>query len=265
MAMKRWWLAILCLISLAACDASTYAYRAQSTAPPAPVRASPIPTRQPAQDGAVGGPQLYPVLRVVDGDTLDVLVDGRSETLRLIGIDTPETKRPDTPVQCFGPEASRKAHELLDGWKVRIKADPTQDRRDKYGRLLAYVWRADGLFYNEWMVRHGFAHEYTYDKPYEYQRQFKQAEEYAYTHRLGFWSPQTCNGDTHKPEAQKGSSSGTYTNEQTGGPPPGRRDYDCSDFRTQAQAQKFFEAHDPRRDPYHLDGDHNGRVCESLP
>jgi hypothetical protein len=89
---------------------------------------------------------LMAVVEVVDGDTIKVSVDGAVETIRLIGIDTPETKDPRKPVQCFRWEASAKAEELLAGRRVRLEADDTQDDRDKYGRLLRYVWRDDGLF-----------------------------------------------------------------------------------------------------------------------
>ncbi|MFN5604060.1 MAG: thermonuclease family protein, partial [Actinomycetes bacterium] len=80
------------------------------------------------------------VERVVDGDTIDVTIDGRGDTVRLIGIDTPETKKPDTPVECYGPEASARLAELLPpGTPVRLERDI--DSRDKFGRLLAYVHR----------------------------------------------------------------------------------------------------------------------------
>lgn len=138
----------------------------------------------------------YSVVSVVDGDTIKINLNGTTETLRLIGIDTPETVDPRKPVQCFGKEASNKAKELLSGQKVRIEKDSTQGDRDKYGRLLVYVWREDGLFFNEYMVKQGYAHEYTYDTPYKYQAQFKSDEIYARTNQLGLWSPDTCNGDT---------------------------------------------------------------------
>jgi len=138
----------------------------------------------------------YSVVSVTDGDTLKINIDGTTETLRLIGIDTPETVDPRKPVQCFGKEASNKAKELLSGQKVRIEKDSTQGDRDKYGRLLAYVWRDDGLFYNEYMIKQGYAHEYTYDMPYKYQSDFKSAQTYARENQLGLWSSSTCNGDT---------------------------------------------------------------------
>jgi hypothetical protein len=67
---------------------------------------------------------------------------------------------------------------------------------DKYGRLLAYVYREDGLFYNKYMIEQGYAHEYTYNTPYKYQSEFKAAQKFAQENSRGLWSPDTCNGDT---------------------------------------------------------------------
>ncbi len=145
---------------------------------------------------AAGGP--YRLVAVVDGDTVRVDVHGRVERVRLIGIDTPETKDPRRPVQCFGRQASARAHALLDGHRVYLAGDPTQDRRDRYGRLLAYLWRDDGLFYNERVVAEGYAHEYTYAVPYRYRAAFRAAEADARRHDRGLWAPATCAGDTTK-------------------------------------------------------------------
>ena len=153
----------------------------------------------------------YSVASVVDGDTIKINMNGTTETLRLIGMDTPETVDPRKPVQCFGKEASNKAKELLSGQKVRIEKDSTQDERDKYGRLLAYVWREDGLFYNEYMIKQGYAHEYTYDLPYKYQSQFKADQTYARENQLGLWSPNTCNGDTTTAAVTTSTTSSTTT------------------------------------------------------
>jgi micrococcal nuclease len=100
------------------------------------------------------------VTHVVDGDTIDVELDARSghtERVRLIGIDTPETVKPDTPVQCYGPEAHERTATLLaPGTRVRLERDV--EARDAYGRLLAYAVRAsDGLFVNRQLVAEGFA------------------------------------------------------------------------------------------------------------
>lgn len=138
----------------------------------------------------------FQVVDVVDGDTIKISLSGSQKTLRLIGIDTPETVDPRKTVQCFGKEASNKAKELLSGKRVRIESDPTQGDLDKYGRTLAYVYREDGLFFNKYMIEQGYAHEYTYDLPYKYQTDFKAAEGYARENQLGLWSPSTCNGSS---------------------------------------------------------------------
>lgn len=142
------------------------------------------------------GYKYYPVSSVVDGDTLKINMDSKVETLRLIGLDTPETVDPRKPVQCFGREASNKAKELLSGKKVRVEIDPSQGERDKYNRLLAYIYREDGLFYNKYMIEQGYAHEYTYNTPYKYQTEFKEAERKARLSQVGLWSPDSCSGNT---------------------------------------------------------------------
>ncbi|MFZ2189877.1 MAG: thermonuclease family protein [Candidatus Magasanikiibacteriota bacterium] len=140
--------------------------------------------------------EYYDVSSVVDGDTVKINTNGTITTLRLIGMDTPETVDPRKEVQCFGKEASAKAKELLVGKKVRIEKDSTQDDLDKYGRTLVYIFREDGLFYNKYMIEQGYAHEYTYDTPYKYQAEFKMDQKSAQDNLRGLWSPNTCNGDT---------------------------------------------------------------------
>ena len=110
-----------------------------------------------------GGARLGPgarldgvVTRVVDGDTVHVRIDGRDETVRYIGMDTPETVKPHVPVQCFGEAASAANRRLVAGASVELRLDA--ESRDRYGRLLAYVYRRrDGLFVNGALVRGGFA------------------------------------------------------------------------------------------------------------
>jgi micrococcal nuclease len=214
------------------------------------------------------------VERVVDGDTLDVQFDnGRSERLRLIGIDTPEVVDPRRPVQCYGNEASAHAHELLDGQPIAVELDPSQGERDIYGRLLAYAWLADGRNFGEVMLADGYAHEYTYDRPYAYRDAFKAAEASAMANQAGLWSPSTCGGDTQQP-AQ--NAVGEPPSERSSPPIPapdqpagfdpakyvgqGNR-YNCSAFVSQAQAQAVLRA-DPR-DPNRLDADRDGLACET--
>ncbi len=143
----------------------------------------------PTRAGARVGP--FPVVAVVDGDTLKVNMPDRT-TIRVIGIDTPETVDPRRPVQCFGAEASARAHALLDRRSVSIEFDASQGREDRYGRTLAYVWLPDGRSFNETMITEGYAHEYTYDTPYRYQRAYRQAETEARQGDRGLWAAGVC-------------------------------------------------------------------------
>lgn len=143
----------------------------------------------------------YPVIKVVDGDTLDVLIHEKTVRLRLIGLDTPETVDPRKPVQCFGKAASDKAKEMLSGKTVRLEYDASQGTLDKYGRTLAYVYLPDGTLFNEYMIAAGYAHEYTYNLPYKYQKEFEAAEKSAREEKKGLWADDTCAGNTKQPAA----------------------------------------------------------------
>ena len=133
----------------------------------------------------------YAVDRVVDGDTVRVDMP-ESVPVRLIGINTPETVDPRRPVECFGQEASDRAHELLDGEDIYLEQDPTQGETDRFGRALAYVWLPDGRLFNEEMIAEGYAYEYTYDLPYKYQARFDAAEAAARENERGLWAPGVC-------------------------------------------------------------------------
>jgi len=125
------------------------------------------------------------VQRVVDGDTL-LLTDGTR--IRLIGADTPETVKPDSPVEAFGPEATEFTEQFVarDGGRVRLEYD--RERVDRYGRTLAYVYVGDEML-NEELIRHGLA---TAEMQYNYSRamkqRFRQAEKEAKEDELGIWS-----------------------------------------------------------------------------
>jgi micrococcal nuclease len=138
----------------------------------------------------------YNVTKVTDGDTLHINMDGRDEVVRLIGINTPETVDPRRPVQCFGKEASIRMKELAGGKIVRLEYDETQSIRDAYDRLLAYVYLEDNQMLNRKMIAEGYAYEYTYLKPYKYQKEFRQLQTLARTSERGLWAPTTCNGST---------------------------------------------------------------------
>ena len=98
-------------------------------------------------------------IRAVDGDTIIVNIAGVKERVRLIGVDTPETKHPRKPVQRFGKEASMFTANMVEGKKVRLEFD--QNQRDRYKRLLAYVYLEDGTFLNAEIIKQGYGHAYT--------------------------------------------------------------------------------------------------------
>ena len=136
------------------------------------------------------------VVRTVDGDTIVAKLDAEPETdftVRLLGIDTPETVDPRKPVQCFGKEASTKLRELVSGQRVRLESDPQADERDKYGRLLRNLVAEDGTDVNAFMVREGYAHAYL-SFPLNRQRkeELHDLETMAREQQLGLWSPVTC-------------------------------------------------------------------------
>ncbi|MFZ4515288.1 MAG: thermonuclease family protein [Acidimicrobiia bacterium] len=128
------------------------------------------------------------VTRVVDGDTIKVRIGSTDATVRLIGIDTPETVDPRRPVQCFGKEASAHTSALLPkGTAVQLVADV--ESRDKYQRLLRYVYRSsDGLFVNDALVRDGYARVYTYPPNVAHAKEFVAAEREARASQRGLWS-----------------------------------------------------------------------------
>ena len=163
-------------------------HRASQSPPPAGQHGKP-PARGPVSVG-------WLVYDVVDGDTVKVAKGRRDLTVRLIGIDTPETVAPGQPVECFGPQASRFAKRQLSGRRVAIEMDPTQGRLDYYGRTLAYVWvtpsAGGGWMFNRRALRLGYAFEYTYDDPYLWQREFQRAERLAAADGLGLWAPDAC-------------------------------------------------------------------------
>ncbi len=136
----------------------------------------------------------YVVTRVVDGDTFKVMINGEEETVRVIGINTPETVDPRKDVECFGREASEFAKKTLVGQKVALVIDPTQDERDRYQRLLRYVTLVDGRDYGEVIISFGYAYEYTYIKPYEKQAVYKEIQAKAKNSGVGLWSSKSCSG-----------------------------------------------------------------------
>lgn len=150
----------------------------------------------PSGESVREGP--YPVARVVDGDTFTIKLGSQTTKVRVIGIDTPESVDPRRPVQCFGKEASARASALLSGKNVWLEVDPNQDTRDRFGRLLRFVWIDNTIDFGLTMIRDGFALEYTYDLPYRYQAQYRSAQVAAKETAAGLWSPSTCAGNTKR-------------------------------------------------------------------
>lgn len=135
---------------------------------------------------------LFLVIKVVDGDTIKVDIDGKYETVRMIGVDAPESVDPRQSVQCFGKEAASYAGDILSGKHIQLERDPAQGDRDKYKRLLRYVFLEDGTNVNELLIREGYAHEYTYRIPYKYQKEFRGAELEARKDGRGLWADGVC-------------------------------------------------------------------------
>lgn len=144
-------------------------------------------TKKPQTTPPVDPDTLHLVASVLDGDTIKVSVASHDITVRLLGIDTPETVDPRKPVQCFGADASQATKELLKGRQVRLVFNPDREMTDKYGRYLAYVYRDDGLLVNEELIREGFAREYTYGKAYSLQKDFRSTEREARADNRGLW------------------------------------------------------------------------------
>ncbi len=198
---------------------------------------------------------------VVDGDTIVV---GDGERVRLIGIDTPETKDPREPVGCFGVEASRHTEKLLPpGTGVRLVYDV--ERTDRYDRTLAYVYRSsDGLFVNAALVRDGYAYAYTYPPDVAHADELVALQREAREAGRGLWSACPVEGggsDSGGGGAAGGTGGGTgaggecdpaYPDSCIPSPPP---DLDCADV-----SERRFTV--LPADPHSFDADGNGLGCE---
>ncbi len=284
-----------------------------ATAPPVEEKSTKAVTETEAstetnQDTAVAeqetGTEAQPaitskVIKVVDGDTVTVETNGVRETIRIIGINTPETVDPRKPVECFGQEASARAHELLDNQTVTLEADATQGERDKYDRLLRYVFLSNGSDFGKQMISEGYAYEYTYSTPYKYQQDYKTSQSDAESAKRGLWANGACSdaaGDSGTPQeatvttdtsSQSSNTAPTTDSEQTtatttitpvipeSASPTTNAScscsaniYNCGDFTTHAEAQAVHDCCVAQvgYDIHKLDGtDNDGLACESLP
>lgn len=226
-------------------------------APPPPPPARPRPQLPGGEDSVVA--------RIVDGDTLVVAGGVR---VRLIGIDTPETKDPRRGVQCFGAEAARRLGELTPpGSAVRLVHDV--ERTDRYGRTLAYLYRLpDGLFVNAALVRDGFATVATYPPNVAFAEQFVALQRQAREEGAGLWgacpadgrAPGTTTGGTPAPAPAPGPGTSTGEGCDPSYPdfciPPPPPDLDCKDV----EGRNFTVRGD---DPHGFDGNRDGVGCRT--
>jgi len=147
---------------------------------------------EPAAAPPAGSVGTATVVRVIDGDTVELSIGSITERARLLGIDAPESVSPKVPEQCFGAEASQALHDLLPpGSGVRIERDA--ESRDRYGRLLLYLYRADdGLFVNQWMLESGLADAMAFEPNTTFAVPFEAARRVAEAAGTGLWG--RCDG-----------------------------------------------------------------------
>jgi micrococcal nuclease len=150
---------------------------------------NPTPTTNDAPAFESGA--TYPFIRVVDGDTIVVGIQGTSKYIRLIGIDAPEPNLPSGP-ECYATEATEHLKALARTGTVTLHLDETQGAYDKFSRILAYVELPDGTDLGERMLRDGYAREFMYEKPYEKRERYLEAEQSALSTEAGLWAPQMC-------------------------------------------------------------------------
>lgn len=140
--------------------------------------------------------QIGTVARVIDGDTVDVTIDGRAERVRLVGLNAPGISHDGHRADCHGHASAARARAQLAGQVVTVQADPSQPETDKYGRRLAYL-KLDSRDVGTELIRDGAAVVYTYDRAYPFTRRdaYQRAQDDARTHGRGLWSSSTCAGD----------------------------------------------------------------------
>lgn len=266
-------LAALIIIIIAACGTTEPSPQAGTGPPTTPAAATRTDTPSPAvatQTPTPAAPTTPPatpqrtlaqVLRAIDGDTIEVAIDGQAYTLRYIGIDTPETVHPSQPVECFGQEASAFNKNLVQGKQVELEKDVSET--DRFGRLLRYVY-IDGQMVNETLVREGYAVSSTFPPDVKYQDRFLQAQTEARDANRGLWA--ACGGadtplvqPTLAPPAQAGDCEPSYPDVCI---PIGSADYDCAGGS--GNGPNYIRG--PIRvlppDPYDLDRDGDGIGCE---
>lgn len=136
--------------------------------------------------GTSDQPGLYAIAHFVDGDTIAVTMSGKVEKVRFVGVDTPETHKPNTPVQCYGPAAAAFTKNTIGNQRVRLVSDSLSTDRDRYGRLLRYVYLPDGTLLNEKLIQDGYGFYYPYF-PFTKSKQFDADEQAAMAAHKGLW------------------------------------------------------------------------------
>lgn len=236
------------------------------------------------------------VTRIIDGDTVEVeLENGTTDTIRMLGVDTPETTLSDVdPTQYgyedttetrdfaynVGEDATGYAEQRLAGQQVQVVMDPESDSRGYYDRRLAYIY-VGGQDFTRALLANGLAR--MYDSEMSKRGEYESVEANARQQGVGIWGygqgsesepAATSTSASAGSDETSASSDGEVGNENRSGSggaldtptPSGGEDdpYDCSDFSSQEQAQEWFESNDPDADPAGLDSDGNGQACESL-
>lgn len=206
---------------------------------------------------------LAKVIRVVDGDTLEVNISGKEEKVRLLLIDTPETVDPNKPVEPFGPEASDFTKKALTDKNVELEFDVQE--RDQYGRLLAYAW-IDGKTHNERLLENGLAQVVVYQPNIKYVDHFRIVQKNAQAAKVGIWGqpsaldpqPQKQEPTTQKPNKQpKPQPASKWTEADFA------LDKDCKDFSSSREATEFMNSSvKAGYGDHRLDRDHDGIACE---
>lgn len=246
---------MLVLAFTVGCTASPLASETPNPTPRSTPTLEPTSSPEPTF-GPAGAIRDADVVEIVDGDTIKVEIDGAVYTLRYIGIDTPETVDPGSPVQWMAPEASAANAELVAGETVYLEKDVSET--DRFGRLLRYVWLdlpSGWLLVNRELVLLGFALSSTYPPDVRYQELFMDAEQAAREAGVGLWGPTPTPVPTAAPPAPPpaGNCDPSYPSVCILPYPP---DLDCGDI-----TYRRFQVLAP--DPHGFDGDHDGIGCES--
>lgn len=132
------------------------------------------------------------VSEVIDGDTIKVMIDGQEEKVRFLGLDAPEIKSNEGKSECYALEAKKEVERLVNLKWVFLEKDPSQGERDKYGRLLAYVFLSNGDMLNEHLLRLGYAKDYKAKNDYRYQDLLERALNDAKQSGYGLWDKRSC-------------------------------------------------------------------------